>query len=69
MKPVCSNPLLCLLLAGLHAAALAAPTAPQRQEVELTLTAARDEANPCTDTAASVDFAHEDGTKIRRPLF
>ncbi len=45
------------------------PSAPQWQEVELTLTATREAANPYTDSEAWVDFAHVDGTKIRRPMF
>ncbi len=44
-------------------------TAPQWQEVELTFTASRDDANPYTDTEAWADFTHDDGTAIRRPMF
>jgi len=46
-----------------------ATTAPPWQEVELTFTASRDAANPYTETEAWADFTHEDGTKIRRPMF
>ena len=69
MKP--SLPLLtALLLAAWHATgAEAATTAPQWQEIELTFTAARDAANPYTDTEAWAEFIHDDGTKIRRPMF
>jgi hypothetical protein len=35
----------------------------------LTFTAERDTANPYTDSDAWVDFVHDDGTRIRRPLF
>jgi hypothetical protein len=55
-----------------HAAALsvaAATTAPQWQEVELTFTATRDSANPYTDTEAWVEWTHDDGAQIRRPMF
>ena len=58
-----------LLLAPLACAAGTVATAPQWQEVELTFTAAREAANPYTDTEAWADFTHEDGTKIRRPMF
>jgi hypothetical protein len=58
-----------MLLAALHAAAEAVTTAPQWQEVELTFTAIRDTANPYTDTESWADFTHDDGTKIRRPMF
>jgi hypothetical protein len=51
------------------AAETAATTAPQWQEIELTFTAARDAANAYTDTEAWADFTHDDGTKIRRPMF
>ena len=43
--------------------------APQWQEVELTFNAARETANPYTEVDAWVDFVHDDGTKIRRPIF
>jgi hypothetical protein len=43
--------------------------APQWQEVELTFTGSRETANPYTDSEAWVDFTHEDGTQIRRPMF
>jgi len=41
----------------------------QWQEVELTFTATRDAANPYMDADAWVQFTHDDGTKIRRPMF
>ncbi|MFN8004636.1 MAG: DUF5060 domain-containing protein [Acidobacteriota bacterium] len=44
-------------------------SAPQWQEVELTFNAARETANPYTEVDAWVDFVHDDGTKIRRPIF
>jgi hypothetical protein len=50
-------------------AAAPATNAPQWQEVELTFTATRDMANPYTNADAWVDFTHDDGTKIRRPMF
>ena len=46
-----------------------AQRAPQWQEIELELTAARDTANPYTDVEAWVDFTHDDGTRLRRPAF
>ncbi|MBX3746126.1 MAG: DUF4038 domain-containing protein [Verrucomicrobiae bacterium] len=47
-----------------------APTsAPQWQEVELTFTASRDTPNPYTEVLAWVDFTHDDGARIRRPMF
>ncbi|MBE7499436.1 MAG: DUF5060 domain-containing protein [Verrucomicrobiales bacterium] len=49
--------------------ATAATTAPQWQEVELTFNATRDTANPSIDTEAWADFTHDDGTKLRRPMF
>ncbi len=58
-----------LVSAARMEAAQTAPTAPQWQEVELTFTASRDTANPYTDIEAWADFTHEDGTKIRRPMF
>ncbi len=69
MKP--SLPLLtALLLAAWHATgAEAVTTAPPWQEIELTFTATRDTANPYTDTEAWADFTHDDGTKLRRPMF
>ncbi|MCU0981044.1 MAG: DUF5060 domain-containing protein [Pirellulaceae bacterium] len=45
------------------------PPRRKRQEVELTFTATRDAANHYTDTDAWADFTHDDGTKIRRPMF
>jgi hypothetical protein len=50
-------------------AAEAVSTAPQWQEVELTFTASRDAANPYADTEAWADFTHDNGTRIRRPMF
>ena len=47
----------------------AAGNAPQWQEVELTFTATRPTANPYTGTDAWADFTHDDGTKLRRPMF
>jgi hypothetical protein len=44
-------------------------TAPQWKEVELTFTAERNTANPYTDTEAWVDFTHDDGMELRRPMF
>ena len=66
-----SLPLLtALLLAARHATgAEAVTTAPQWQEVELTFTASRETANPYTDIEAWAEFIHDDGTKIRRPMF
>ena len=59
-----------LLLAPLAMTAADTPTiAPQWQEVELAFTATREAANPYTDTEAWAEFTHEDGTKIRRPMF
>jgi hypothetical protein len=65
-----------LAMGGLGSASLprltaaAPPTnAPQWQEVELTFTATRDAANPYMDADAWVQFTHDDGTKIRRPMF
>lgn len=58
-----------LLLGALTTAGQPALTAPQWQEVELTFTATREAANPYTDTEAWVDFTHDDGTKLRRPIF
>ncbi|HNQ90707.1 MAG TPA: DUF5060 domain-containing protein [Verrucomicrobiota bacterium] len=59
-----------LLLAAEHATgAEAVTTAPQWQETELTFTSTRDAANPHTDTEAWADFTHDDGTKLRRPMF
>ncbi len=43
--------------------------APLWQEVELSFTATRAAANPYVDTEAWADFTHDDGTKIRRPMF
>jgi hypothetical protein len=51
------------------AAAESATAAPQWQEVELIFTAKRDASNPYTDVEAWADFTHDDGTKIRRPMF
>jgi hypothetical protein len=51
------------------ATAQTATTAPQWQEVELAFTASRTAANPYTDTEAWVEFTHDDGAKIRRPMF
>lgn len=39
------------------------------QEIEITLTAARDYANPFTDVEAWAEFTHENGTVLRRPAF
>ena len=39
------------------------------EEVELTFTATRETANPYTEAEAWVDFIHDDGAKIRRPIF
>lgn len=58
-----------LLLGALTTAGQPALTAPQWQEFELTFTATREAANPYTDTEAWVDFTHDDGTKLRRPIF
>lgn len=44
-------------------------TAPQWQEIELTFTATRETANSYTEVEAWVEFIHEDGAKIRRPIF
>jgi hypothetical protein len=57
-----------LLLMSLPIVHAAAP-APQWQEVELTFAAARDAANAYADTEAWVDFTHDDGTMLRRPMF
>lgn len=63
------------LLAALPPASLATPAAerdlpaPQWQEVEIAFTASRPTANPYTDTEAWVDFVHDDGTTMRRPMF
>lgn len=73
----CSSPTACrLVLAGvglvaglLSVVGQTTQTAPQWQEIELTFTAARNAANPYTDTEAWVKFTHEDGTKLRRPMF
>jgi hypothetical protein len=54
---------------GQVAAAQAARTAPQWQEAEIAFTATRDAANPYVDSEAWVDFTHDDGTQIRRPMF
>jgi len=43
--------------------------APQWQEVELTFTAKWNVANPYTDTESWVDFTHNDGSMLRRPMF
>lgn len=42
---------------------------PQWQELELSFSARSPSANPYIDTLAWVDFTHEDGTLIRRPMF
>jgi hypothetical protein len=63
---------LVITLTGSARAAVASATvttAPQWQEVELTFTATRAPANPYTDTDAWADFTHDDGTKLRRPMF
>ncbi len=52
-----------------QAGAQSVTSAPQWQEVELTFNAARETANPYTEVDAWVDFVHDDGTKIRRPIF
>ena len=57
------------LLPALTATSQSVQTAPLWQEVELVFTAERDTANPYTDTLAWVDFIHEDGMKLRRPMF
>jgi hypothetical protein len=44
-------------------------TAPQWREVELAFTAENEAANPYTDVDAWVDFTHDDGTTLRRPMF
>ncbi|QDT04032.1 Putative endoglucanase [Rubripirellula lacrimiformis] len=41
----------------------------QWSEVELEFTADQETANPYTDVEAWVDFTHDDGTSIRRPMF
>ncbi len=66
-----SLPLLtALLLAAWHATgAEAVTTVPQWHEVELTFTATRDTTSPYTDTEAWAEFTHDDGTKLRRPMF
>ena len=43
--------------------------APQWSEVELEFIAEQDYANPYTDVEASVEFTHESGETIRRPMF
>ncbi len=43
--------------------------APQWKEIELTFEASRDEANPYTGVEAWVDFVHESGAVLRRPMF
>lgn len=42
---------------------------PQWQELELSFTAQASTANPYVDVFAWVDFTHEDGTQMRRPMF
>ena len=46
-----------------------ATESPQWQEVELEFTATGDAPNPYTDIDAWVDFTHDDGHTIRRPMF
>lgn len=69
MKPTVALLIALLFIPMTIAADAAATAAPQWQEVELTFTATRDVANPYTDTDAWADFTHDDGTKIRRPMF
>lgn len=58
-----------LLAAPSIATSRAATPAPQWQEVELTFTASRAADNPYADTEAWADFTHDDGTRLRRPMF
>ena len=44
-------------------------TAPQWQEIEIEFGAANEYANPYTDVDARVEFVHDDGTTITRPMF
>jgi len=46
-----------------------ARAAPQWSEIELSFDAAGDYANPYLDADAWVDFVHEDGERLRRPMF
>ena len=43
--------------------------APQWSEVELTFTRSSPAANAYTDVEAWVEFVHDDGTVLRRPMF
>ncbi len=43
--------------------------APQWQEIEIEFTIERKPTNPYTDVEAWVDFTHEDGQTLRRPMF
>ena len=45
------------------------PAAPQWQQIELEFTAERRFDNAYLECEAWVDFVHEDGTEIRRPMF
>jgi len=45
------------------------PLAPQWQEVELVFTATRHTHNPYTDMEAWVEFRHDSGETLRRPMF
>lgn len=67
--------LFCLLL-GMHPGASRAAAnkatetmAPQWQQVELEFTARERYTNPYLECEGWVDFTHDDGTKIRRPMF
>jgi hypothetical protein len=58
-----------LLSVGLQAAGADAAAAPQWEPVEISFEIDHPAANPYTSLAGSVEFTHESGRTIRRPLF
>lgn len=69
MKPAITLLTLLLIAPPSSAADPETNSAPQWTEVELRFDASRDFANAYTDTEAWADFVHDDGTRIRRPMF
>jgi hypothetical protein len=61
--------LLCIAQRSAAQADEAVSQSPQWQEIEIVFTAERDSANPYTDVEAWVDFTHDDGETLRRPMF